>query len=66
MKIYYIHFSHISLRYYVHNNTKTHEGVVIPIEFPPSPIRLIYNCRICAYDFWYIFHAFRSIQPPFM
>ena len=23
----------------------------IPIELPPSPIRLMYKCRICAYDF---------------
>ena len=23
----------------------------IPIEFPPSPIRLMYKWRICAYDF---------------
>ena len=23
----------------------------IPIEFPPSPIRFMYKCRICAYDF---------------
>ena len=38
----------------------------IPIEFPPSPIRLMYKWRICAYDFWYIFQAFRRTHPPFI